>query len=86
MQRILARPGHGLPAADADLLRRMADWLDRNNLKIVTDNGAAGDGLEIVASDDVERFAFTVAELRALWTGMKAGRRVDWSALRRVPR
>lgn len=86
VRRILARPGHGLDQAAAEALTRMAAYLDRNSLKIVWDDGAPGDALTIHVSDDAVRYALTIADLRALWTGMRAGRPVDWSALRQVPR
>ncbi len=71
---------------DAAVLRRMADYLDRNSLKIVWDDGARGAALEIHVSDDAVRYALTVAEMRQLWQGLRSGSAVDWSALRRVPR
>jgi hypothetical protein len=86
VERILARPAHGLSADDAEILRRMADYLDRNSLKIVWDDGAPGAALAVHVSDDAVRYVLTVDEMRALWTGLKAGRAVDWSSLRRVPR
>ncbi len=86
VERILARPEHGLSAADAEVLRRMADYLDRNSLKIVWDDGAPGESLELHVSDDAIRCAVTIRELRDLWSGLRAGRPVDWSALRRVAR
>ena len=86
VRRILARPGHGLDAEAAEALARMATYLDRSSLKIVWDDGGAGDALTIHVSDDAVRYALTVAELRALWAGMKAGRPVDWSTLREIPR
>lgn len=84
VDRILARPGHGLDPAQQQALRRMADYLDRNSLRIVWDDGAPGAALELHVSNDAERIALTVAELVGLWDGMRAGRAVDWSALRRV--
>ena len=86
IERILARSSHGLDAAQQVVLRRMADYLDRNSLRIVWDDGAPGATLELHVSNDAERFAVTIAELTTLWEGMRAGRAVDWSALRRVKR
>ena len=86
VQRILARADHGLDPLAAEALTRMATYLDRSSLKIVWDDGGRGDALTIHVSDDAVRYALTVAELRALWLGMKAGTPVDWSTLRRVAR
>ena len=86
VQRILSRPGHGLDAQAIEALTRMATYLDRSSLKIVWDDGAPGDALTIHVSDDAVRYALTVAELRALWNGMKAGRPVDWATLRVIAR
>jgi len=86
VQRILSRPDHELDAGAIEALSRMATYLDRSSLKIVWDDGAPGDALTIHVSDDAIRYALTIAELRALWNGMKAGRPVDWSSLRLVPR
>jgi hypothetical protein len=86
IERILARPGHGLDAAQQLALRRMADYLDRNSLRIVWDDGGCGAALEIHVSNDAERLALTVAELQALWEGMRNGKAVDWASLRRVER
>jgi hypothetical protein len=84
IDRILARQQHGLDAGQQAVLRRMADYLDRNSLRVVWDNGLPGPGLEIHVSNDAERFAVTVAELGSLWEGLRAGRAVDWASLRRV--
>ncbi len=86
VERILARPAHGLSTGDAEILRRMADYLDRNSLKIVWDDGASGDALEIHVSDDAVRYALTIRDLRVLWSALRAGCPVDWSSLRQVPR
>lgn len=82
--RIVARAA--LAEDDAQLLRRMADWLDRNSLRIVWDNGCVGEALELHVSDDAVRYALTLAELRALLATMRCGQAVDWSRLRSVPR
>jgi hypothetical protein len=84
VDRILARPGHGLDSGQQAMLRRMADYLDRNSLRIVWDDGGVGAALELHVSNDAERIAVTIGELAALWEGMRAGRPVDWVALRRV--
>lgn len=84
VDRILSRPGHGLDPAQQQALRRMADYLDRNSLRIVWDDGGSGASLEIHVSNDAERFSLTVAELAQLWEGMRAGRAVEWSTLRKV--
>ena len=62
----------------------MADYLDRNSLRIVWDNQASGTALEIHVSNDAERLALTIGELQALWDGLRVGRAVDWSRLRRI--
>jgi hypothetical protein len=84
VDRILARPGHGLDPGQQAVLRRMADYLDRNSLRIVWDDGAAGAALELHVSNDAERIALSMAELTSLWEGMRVGRPVDWASLRRV--
>ena len=84
VERILARPTHGLDAAQQQILRRMADFLDRNSLRIVWDNAGSGSALEIQVSNDAERFALTIGEMVRLWEGMRAGRAVDWGMLRRI--
>ena len=84
IDRILARQGHGIGAADAEMLQRMADYFDRNSLRIVADNGLPGDELELHLSNDAERFAVTLDEVRALWDGLRRGQAVDWARLRRV--
>jgi len=81
---ILARPAHGLDEAQQQALRRMADYLDRNSLRIVWDDGGVGASLEIHVSNDAERFALTVTELVQLWEGMRMGRAVEWTTLRKV--
>jgi len=86
VERILARPTHGLNAVQQQILRRMADFLDRNSLRIVWDNAGSGSALEIQVSNDAERFALTMDELAELWVGMRHGRSVEWSRLRRVER
>jgi len=83
---ILSRPAHGLDADAITALTRMASYLDRCSLKIVWDDGTPGDTLTLHVSDDAIRYAVTVAELRALWAGMRAGRPVDWGTLRLVAR
>jgi hypothetical protein len=84
VDRILARPSHGLDPAQQQVLRRMADYLDRNSLRIVWDDGGQGAALEIHVSNDAVRFALTVAEMVQLWEGMRAGRAVEWTTLRKV--
>jgi hypothetical protein len=82
VERILARAGHGIGADDQHLLRSMASYLDRNSLKIVGDNGAPGDALELRISNDAERFVVSLPEMRVLWKGLRRGEAVDWSRLR----
>jgi len=84
VERILARPSHGLDVAQQLLLRRMANYLDRNSLRIVWDNAVSGSALEIHVSNDAERFALTIGEMALLWEGMRAGRGVDWGNMRRI--
>jgi hypothetical protein len=83
VRAILKRSKNGLCMDDQRMLESMAAYLDRNSLKIVGDNGGCGDGLEVRVSNDAERFLLTLPELRELWLGLKNGRAVDWSTLRR---
>ena len=82
VERILSRVGHGIGDQDAVILRRMADYFDRASLRISADDGAPGDELELVFTDDANRYAVTLAELRELYHGLRRGETVDWSRLR----
>jgi len=84
VEQILARPSHGLDAGQQHVLRRMADFLDRNSLRIVWDNAGSGSTLEMHVSNDAERFSLTIEDMVQLWEGMRGGRAVDWSSLRHV--
>ena len=83
--RILARVGHGIGDDDAAILARMGDHFDRASLRIASDNGAPGDDLELVFTDDADRYAVTLAELRELYRGLRRGQPVVWTSLRRAP-
>lgn len=85
LAKILARPDHGLADADVASLRRMVTYLDRSSLRIVWDDGAPGRELVLHLSDDAVRYRLTVAELVAVWEGLRAGHAIDWSQLPAVP-
>lgn len=82
---ILARPDHGLTAADAAILRKMVTYLDRSSLRIVWDDGAPGRDLVLHLSDDAVRYCLSVGELITLWEQMRAGQPIVWSTLATVP-
>jgi hypothetical protein len=86
IDRILARPGHGLDGESVKILRRMATYFDRASLKIVWDDGAPGAALVLHLSDDAVRYRLSIAEMRELWEGMRQGRAVDWVNLPQIDR
>lgn len=85
LANILARPDHGLSAADATILRKMVVYLDRSSLRIVWDDGAQGRDLVLHLSDDAVRYCLSVGELITLWEHMRAGQPIDWTTLPTVP-
>jgi hypothetical protein len=86
VDRILARPDHGLDGDAVKILRRMATYFDRASLKIVWDDGAPGSALVLHLSDDAVRYRLSIAEMRALWEGMRQGHSVDWLNLPQIDR
>lgn len=86
INRIVARPNHGIEPDDVAVLRKMGTYWDRASLKIVWDNGATGRDLVMHISDDAVRYEVTLAEMIAGYERMRGGVALDWATLRRVPR
>lgn len=86
IDRLLARPDHGISPEDQAILRRMAAYFDKASLKLVWDDGVPGRALVLHWSDDAVRYRLSLAEIIAMWARLRAGQRLDWTALPRVER
>jgi hypothetical protein len=78
--------GASLVPEDERIVRRMVDYLHRHSLTVIGGAVTAGGVWELEFTDEADRYAASVDELRIWWSELRAGRRFDWSRLRRIER